>query len=187
MEYKETHQHVKAGACPSADERSQRRYLQWGTASCDHFPDLYLSDRGWHLWQVHSDFHMPCVESDMVTAAWQPNVKCYTSQHGDSQKSWLEKIPGFTSWSAHHAGEPDQERVLLSLVQLWVEEWYMLTGLVLVLHVAPPWPGYAQQRGWDWGHWRGSKGISLSPCCSRWSLVRGRSVRNFRAGKEVRL
>lgn len=60
---------------------------------------------------------MPCAKSDVLTTAWQPNVKYFTSQHGDIQKPWLEKALGFTSRSVHHAGEPDPDRVLLSLVR----------------------------------------------------------------------
>lgn len=35
-------------------------------------------------------------KSDVLTTAWQPNVKCFTSQHEDAQKPWLEKALGFT-------------------------------------------------------------------------------------------
>lgn len=31
----------------------------------------------------------------------------------------------------------------------------------------------------------GTGRVSLFPCCSRWGLVRGRRVHNFRAGNEV--
>lgn len=40
-------------------------------------------------------FPHACAESDVLTAAWQPNVKCCTSQHGDTQKSRLAKELGF--------------------------------------------------------------------------------------------
>lgn len=34
-------------------------------------------------------FPRACAESDVLTAAWQPSVKCRTSQHGDTQKPRL--------------------------------------------------------------------------------------------------
>lgn len=124
-------------------------------------------------------------ESDVLMAAWQPDVECCTSQCGDAQKPWLEEAPGLTSWSAYHAREPDQERVLLSLVQQQVRG---------VMHADTPFPWCStlqhlpgQPRTAERlsrGCWRDSEGVSLSPCYSRWVLVRGKTVCNFRAGNE---
>lgn len=52
---------------------------------------------------------MPCAKSDVFTTAWQPNVKSFTSQHGDRQEPWLGKALGFT-FAVHTVQESHTRR-----------------------------------------------------------------------------
>lgn len=137
-----------------------KRYLQCGTASCDHPSDLYLSDRGWLLSRVHSDFHMPCEKSDVLTAAWQPNVKCFTSQHGDSQKPWLERHSDSPLKCTPCRRTRPGEGPVRPCPTVSVRSHACCSFLFPVLPIpARSWPGPVHGRGWHWGCWRDGKSV----------------------------
>lgn len=141
-----------------------------GTASCDHSPDLYLSE-------VHSGFHVP-VQSQTCSQPHgnQMSSAAPLSMETLSNPGWQRSL-GSTSPRVHHAGKPDQERVLLSPVRQQLQESCMLTCFFLALHtLASPSPGLAWRRD--------SQSGSLSPPCSRWGLVRGKRWDHCGAGNE---